>query len=110
MSGVALRINQLRNPIHGTSAVVAFDHGFNGMVSGGEDARAIIERQAERDLYPSQIDIADEVAKVLREKKTFGPGGKPLTGATIKRHALKGISSATNETRSIGIHRGKQGK
>ena len=46
MSGVALRINQLRNPIHGTSAVVAFDHGFNGMVAGGEDARAIIERLA----------------------------------------------------------------
>lgn len=50
MSGIALRINQLRHPQHGTSAVVAFDHGFNGMVAGGEDARGIIEKLAVADI------------------------------------------------------------
>lgn len=50
MSGIALRINQLRNSEYGTSAIVAFDHGFNGMVPGGEDARGIIEKLAAADI------------------------------------------------------------
>lgn len=50
MSGIAVRINQLRNSEYGTSAVVAFDHGFNGIVPGGEDARGIIEALAVSDI------------------------------------------------------------
>ncbi|MGC4153073.1 MAG: hypothetical protein QM628_08320 [Propionicimonas sp.] len=51
MSGTALRINQLLNPTHGTSIVVAFDHGYNGEVPGGENAPDIIARMAK-----AQID------------------------------------------------------
>ncbi len=72
-----------------------------------EQAKTIIKRQKARDLYPSQMDIADEVAKTLRAKRMFGDKGKPLPGAYIKRHALKGISSAASKLQSTGIHRGK---
>lgn len=70
-------------------------------------AKEIIERDRKKDLYPSQENLADEVARVLRQKCIFGSGGKPLTGAYIKRHALKGISSAQGKQLSTAIHRGK---
>ena len=74
-----------------------------------EMAKAIIDRQKTRDLYPSQVDIADEIAKELRSAKPpfVGVGGKPLTGAYIKRHMLNGISSAQNRKRSTTPRRGK---
>lgn len=56
-------------------------------------ARAYITKLESQDLYPPQSSIADHVAKNLRERGIFGKGGKPLTGDTIKRHALKGVSS-----------------
>jgi len=37
----------------------------------------------------------------------MGADGKPLSGATIKRHALKGISSAQDKQLSTSPRRGK---
>ena len=86
-----------------------------GCVSGGDEWKAkaifraaeIIERQRKRDLYPPQITIADEIAREFRAAGIVGADGKPLSGAYIKRHALKGISSAQNKLRSTSIHQGK---
>jgi hypothetical protein len=73
-------------------------------------AREIIKRQKAKDLYPNRIDIADEIANEFRKKGIFGTSGKPLTGETIKRHALKGISSAKAKQLSTAITSGKRGK
>lgn len=70
-------------------------------------AGEIIKRQRAKDLYPSQEDIADEIAREFRTDGVMGAGGKPLTGAYIKRHALKGISSAADRQLSTSIRRGK---
>jgi hypothetical protein len=72
-----------------------------------EVALAIVKREAARDWYPPQSRIADEVAADLRKRGIFGADGKPLTGATIKRHALKGISSAVKKSQSTKMGRGK---
>lgn len=71
-----------------------------------EMARAIIKRQSARDLYPSQDVIADEVAEALRKRGVHGPNG-PLSAATIKRHAFKGITSADKRTLSTLNRQGK---
>jgi hypothetical protein len=73
-------------------------------------AENFIKVQASKDLYPSQINIGDEVARKMRVEGFFGADGKPLSGATIKRHALKGISSAASKQTSTTIKRSKQGK
>jgi hypothetical protein len=70
-------------------------------------ARQIIRERRAQDLYPSQVDIADEIAKEFRAADIVGADGKPLTGLTIKRHALKGISSAIDNKLSTSTHRGK---
>lgn len=57
-------------------------------------AEEIILEQANRDLYPSQEAVADQIAREFRKSGIVGSGGKPLTGSYIKRHALKGISSS----------------
>lgn len=67
----------------------------------------IIERDRKRDLFPSQVNIADEIAKKFREAKIYGDAGTPLTGAYIKRHALPGISSAQHRSLSTPSKRGK---
>lgn len=67
----------------------------------------IIERQRVKDLYPSQEIIAAEIAKEFRAAELVGADGKPLSGATIKRHALSGISSAKGKQMSTSIRRGK---
>lgn len=72
-----------------------------------EKALGIIARQAARGLFPNQQDIADEVARDFRSAGTVGADGKPLSGSTIKRHALKGISSATGRRLSTSNSRGK---
>lgn len=76
-----------------------------------EKARArayeIIKRDGAKDLYPSQVDIADEIAGQFRQDGLKGTDGKPLTGAYIKRHALKGISSAQSKLISTAICWGK---
>lgn len=75
-------------------------------------AREIIKRQQAKDLHPSQTDIADEIAAEFRasDPQIVGAGGKPLTGSSIKRHALKGISSAQGKRLSTATGRGKRGK
>lgn len=70
-------------------------------------AQVIIKRQRERDLYPSQQNVADEVAREFRQEGIFGADGKPLSGSYIKRHALLGISSAQGKKLSTSLGRGK---
>ena len=72
-----------------------------------EKAGEIIKRQKAIDAYPSQEAIADEIARAFRQDGIVGAGGKPLTGAYIKRHALKGISSELDKQLSTPIRRGK---
>jgi hypothetical protein len=74
-----------------------------------EMALQIIKRQKAIDLYPSQLYIADEIARKFRVDGIFGPSGKPLSGESIKRWALKGISSEEGKQRSTTIARGKRG-
>ena len=57
-------------------------------------AREIIKEQRAKDLYPDQLGIADQIAKEFRAAGRVGADGKPISGAYIKRHALKGITSA----------------
>ena len=92
-----------------TAALVAGgpDDGEAWKVKARDRANEIIKRQRERDLHPSQINIADEIAREFREGGIVGAGGKPLTGAYIKRHAIKGISSAKGRQLSTSIRRGK---
>ena len=75
-------------------------------------AQEIIKRQRAKDLHPSQIAIADEIARAFRTAtpQIVGTVGTPLTGAYIKRYALKGISSAQGSQQSTAIGRGKRGK
>lgn len=70
-------------------------------------AREIVKESRARDVYPSQINLGDQIASEFRKAGITGADGKPLTGATIKRHALKGISSATGKQLSTTIGRGK---
>lgn len=70
-------------------------------------AREYINSRKKLHCYPSQIEIADHVANELRSKGVVGEGGKPLKGSYIKRHALKGISSARHRQLSISNARGK---
>lgn len=70
-------------------------------------AREIVKESRESDRYPSQEAIGDLVASEFRRAGIVGIDGKPLTGATIKRHALKGISSAIGKQLSTTIRQGK---
>lgn len=83
------------------------DDGEAWKAKARKRADEIIKRQRAKDLHPSQEDIADEIAREFRADGVMGAGGKPLTGAYIKRHALKGISSAQNRQLSTSIRRGK---
>lgn len=42
MSGTEVRLSQLLNPRTGRGVIVAFDHGGNGAVAGGEDVPAML--------------------------------------------------------------------
>lgn len=70
-------------------------------------AAEIVREQRARDLFPSQESITYMVAKGFREQGIVGADGKPLSGATIKRHALKGISSAIGKQLSTAPRQGK---
>lgn len=70
-------------------------------------AREIIKDAQLNDFYPSQDNLADQIAREFRKAEIFGKDGKPLTGSTIKRHALKGISSAVNKQLSTAKRLGK---
>lgn len=80
------------------------------VIKSQKRAIEIIERQRRRDLYPSQVNISDEICKEFRAEGVTGAGGKPLSGGTIKRHGLKGISSAQGKQLSTQTGRGKRGK
>lgn len=73
-------------------------------------AKDYMQQQLARDFHPPQVHIADWVAKQLRNKKIYGRQGKPISGSTIKRHALVGISTHHDKLRSIEKQWGKQGK
>lgn len=70
-------------------------------------AKAIFDCRASRSLFPSQIDVADQIARNFRDEGIFGAGGKPLTGETIKRHALKGIDSRLGKLKATVKGQGK---
>lgn len=72
-------------------------------------AREIITRQRKMDLYPSQVNIADEIAQNFRKRSLHGTDGKPISSGTIKRWALKGITSQQAKQQSITMARGKRG-
>jgi len=70
-------------------------------------AREIVKESTARNVYPSQVNLGDQIASEFRKAGISGADGKPLAGATIKRHALAGISSATGRQLSTTIGRGK---
>ncbi|HNN88437.1 MAG TPA: hypothetical protein PKN26_03180 [Giesbergeria sp.] len=86
---------------------VSADDGEKWKQKARQRADEIIKRQRAKDLHPSQEAIADEIAIEFRQACIVGAGRKPLTGAYIKRHALKGISSAQNRQLSTSVRRGK---
>ncbi|WP_157020004.1 hypothetical protein [Acidovorax temperans] len=86
---------------------VSADDGEKWKQKARQRADEIIKRQRAKDLHPSQEAIADEIAREFRQACIVGAAGKPLTGAYIKRHALKGISSAQNRQLSTSVRRGK---
>lgn len=92
-------------PVRNKSASGSSEHHWKPRA--GELAKSFIERDKIKELYPNQLDLGDEVAKVFRMEGVMGVGGKPLTGAYIKRHALSGISSAQAKQLSTVIRRGK---
>lgn len=70
-------------------------------------AREIVKAHKEKDWFPSQETIADTIASEFRAAGIMGTDGKPLSGGTIKRHALRGISSAQGRQLSTSPRRGK---
>jgi len=72
-----------------------------------ELARGFIA-QANGRYFPPQEALAAQVADELRKRGIHGPSGAPLSAGTIKRHALKGITSGgANKLRGIAGQRGK---
>ena len=107
--------NNNKGRIAQTSAGKPNEPARNVGASGGEPwtskarnlASEIIMRQRAKDLYPNQIDIADEISRKFRLEGVVGSDNKPLSGAYIKRHALNGISSAVVKQLSTKTGRGK---
>lgn len=97
------RAAQASGPMEPAGASKALDWKAKAQSRAAE----IISRQKELDLYPNQQDIADEIAREFRLDGVVGADGKPLSGSTIKRHALGGISSAQSRQLSTSIRRGK---
>ena len=105
--GSKLPIEARTEPLTAPVVVGSAEDGEAWKAKARERADEIIKRQRAKDLHPSQEDIADEIAREFRADGVMGAGGKPLTGAYVKRHALKGISSAQNRQLSTSIRRGK---
>ena len=72
-------------------------------------ALQIVARQAKRNLYPSQVIVSEEIAANFKSRspEIVGAMGKPLNAQTIKRYALRGISSASKKALSIKNSRGE---
>lgn len=73
-------------------------------------AKAYITDRKGRDLYPTLLHVAQHVAEVLRGRKVYGPSGKPLSAAYIKRHALGPVKNSTGNGESTRAGQGKRGK
>lgn len=72
-----------------------------------EQAAHIVTRDRARNLFPSQELIADEIARDWRNRGITGKDGKALSAATIKRHALKGVTIGAPPRRATQGKRGK---
>ncbi len=74
-----------------------------------QTARSIYQQRKKIGTTPNLLIVADEVADIFRKDGVRGPKGAPLTGASIKRHALQGhdMTSAADRLRSTLIARGK---
>lgn len=108
LGALAERIKHAREHLENGSGPVVQSRTRGDWGQNAQDrARSIIERQRLRDLFPSQNDIANEIAREFRVSGVVGSNGKPLTGAYIKRHALRGISSEVRALQPLktGIHR-----
>lgn len=70
-------------------------------------AKEIIDAAYERDLYPNKTSVADRIADKFRKAGIHGTSGKPLSGAYIKRHAMKGIYSRKPQRKHAEIAQGK---
>jgi hypothetical protein len=68
--------------------------GNDWVVKARVRAREIIASENAQDRYPNQESVSDQIAAEFREARMVGVDRKPLSGATIKRHALRGITSA----------------
>jgi hypothetical protein len=59
-----------------------------------EDVRAIaleyIAKHKAKDQFPSQSDVCGYIGKMAREKKIYGPQGKPVSQSYIQRNAIQG--------------------
>lgn len=73
-------------------------------------ALSYLKQQLARDLHPSQVDVADWVAEQFRREAIYGAQGKPISGATIKRHALPRISAQQDKLKQIEKQWGKRGE
>lgn len=66
-------------------------------------AREIVARDKAADRYPSQTELSKVIETRLRESGVMGKQGRPLSAASIERHALRGQDF-------IPTVRGKRGK
>lgn len=73
-------------------------------------AKAYMKDRKGKDLHPTLLHVAQHVAEVLRNRKVYGPSGKPLSAAYIKRHALGPVKNSTGDGESTGAGQGKRGK
>lgn len=72
-----------------------------------EIALEFIGKHEVRDLFPSQNDVCAYVADVSRERKIFGPHGKPLESGYIKREAIQGDWWQQNKSKGSQKYVGK---
>lgn len=77
-----------------TTTIRAADDSLAELIRGMALDYVASERKADR--YPSQMAIGDFVARKLREEGVPGKSGKPLSGESIKRRYLHGITSNRN--------------
>ena len=83
-------------PPASSGAPVIDEHKADGETPAGwvEQVRAIaieyIHRHKASDLFPSQADVCADAEKVTRERKIYGPQGKPLSQSYIQRNAIQG--------------------
>ena len=67
----------------------------------------LIKERMDRDLYPNQNVIADQIAKEFRKDGIHGKSGKPLKGEYIKRHAITGTFSSKPPRQPTATVKGK---